>query len=59
MTPKRRNLEPSRKAILATTTAAFLVRLRETEYVRVLEARLEMESLVTDDPVYHPLGSLC
>ena len=52
----RRNLEPTRSAILATTTPAFLVRVRETEYVRVMEARLELESLVTDNPVYHPLG---
>lgn len=59
MTPKRRILEPSRKAILATTTAAFLVRLRETEYVREYEARLELDALTTDDPVYHPLGILC
>lgn len=53
----KRNLAPSRKAILAVTTNLFLTNVRETEFVRNMEARLELASLVTDDPVYHPLGA--
>jgi hypothetical protein len=50
------NYIPSRKAILAVTDDRFLAIIRETEYVRSMESRLELDSLVTGDPVYHPLG---
>lgn len=53
---KRNPQIPSKEAILATTSPTFLAQVRETEYVREYEARLELESLVTDDPAFHPLG---
>jgi hypothetical protein len=50
-------ITPSRKSILAVTpTTAFLRAVAETEAIRLMEDRLELDSLVTGDPAYHPLG---
>lgn len=48
---------PTASDLRATTSPSFLARIRETEYVLDMEARLELESLVTGDIAYHPLGS--
>ena len=55
MTSNRSPRTPSYATILSVTEPDFLDRIRESEYVRLMETRLELESLVvTDDPAYHP-----
>ena len=49
---------PSAQTLRHTNVDRLLSRVRETEYVRYMETRLELQALVTDDPAYHPLGVL-
>jgi len=51
------NYIPTRQSQLDVTSDAFLRSLRETEFIRTYEDRLELDSLITDDPAYHPLGA--
>lgn len=50
------NVTPTKRSLLAVTTAAFIRAVAEAEYLQRMEDSLELESLVTGDPAYHPLG---
>lgn len=51
-------LTPTKRALMAVTSPDFLRVVRESEAIRSLEYRLDLESLVAGDPVYHPLSLL-
>ena len=49
-------LTPTKRSLLAVTSPDFLRVVRESEAIRAMEYRLDLESLVAGDPVYHPLS---